>query len=114
MTHPTQQPDSQQGAAQILTRGLPANTEAEQFVLGTVLLDAQMLNPVSASLTADDWSITKHKRIFLAMLELHRNQSAIEALTLANRLRSERLLDKVGGIAYLASLPAAPRCAERQ
>lgn len=105
MTHPTPQSISRQGASQILAaRGMPANTEAEQFVLGTVLLDARMLNPVSASLTADDWSITKHKRIFLAMLELHRNQSAIEALTVANQLRSEQLLDKVGGIAYLASL----------
>lgn len=104
MTHPTEQPGPRQGASQILARGLPANTEAEQFVLGTVLLDERMLNPVSASLTANDWSITKHRRIFLAMLELHRKRSAIEALTVANQLRSEQLLDKVGGLAYLASL----------
>ena len=80
------------------------STEAEQFVLGTVLLDDQMLHPITASLTADDWSSIRHKRIFLAMLALHRNRSAIDILTLSEQLRSEGLLDKVGGVTYLASL----------
>ena len=103
---PMRQPDVPSPGPEHIIRekGLPANTEAERFVLGSVLLDERVLHEVAAVLTEDDWHNPRHWCIFRAMLQLSRKRSAVDVLTLADQLRSQRLLERAGGFPYLVGL----------
>ena len=99
-------------SALALSQGMPGNIEAEQFALGTVMLDDSTFPQVAGVLEEDDFSIEKHRRIFTCMHKLHERGERIEYLTLANELEKFQLKDKIGGIAYLASLTTGmPRLA---
>ena len=89
-----------------LQKGMPANIEAEHFVLGSILLDKEgtVFPRVAGSLTDSDFNIEKHRRIFLRMGELHGRGERIEYLTLTNELERHDQLESVDGIAYIASL----------
>ncbi len=87
-----------------LQRGMPANLEAEMFVLGTVLLDSEKFAQVAGSLVEEDFSTEKHRRIFRCMSSLQERGERIEYLTLGNELEKFKLLDKIGGISYIAGL----------
>ena len=88
----------------VLEKGMPSNVEAEQFVLGSVLLDDQLFPQVGGSLTADDFILEKHKLIFLRMRDLAEKPERIEYLTLVNELERHGQLESIDGIAYIASL----------
>jgi replicative DNA helicase len=85
-------------------KGLPASTEAERFVLGSILLDDQVFEDVHALLETDDFSLEKHKRIYLRMVDLHARGERIDRITLANELTRHDQLDSAGGLDYLASI----------
>jgi replicative DNA helicase len=87
-----------------LEKGLPSNPESEQFVLGSVLLDETLFPQVAGSLTADDFCLEKHRRIFSRMVDLHERGERIEALTLVNELEKHGQLQSCDGFAYIASL----------
>ena len=87
-----------------LEKGLPSNAEAEQFVLGSVLLDETLYPQVAGSLTADDFCLEKHRRIYSRMSNLHERGERIESLTLVNELEKHGQLESCDGIAYIASL----------
>lgn len=88
----------------VLQKGMPANIEAERFVLGSVLLDDQVFPQVAGALEADDFVLEKHKRIFLRMQELSERAERIEYLTLVDQLEKNSQLEAIDGIAYIASL----------
>ncbi|MEZ5396726.1 MAG: replicative DNA helicase [Bryobacterales bacterium] len=88
----------------VLERGVPSNIEAEQFVLGSILLDDQLFPQVGGALTVDDFLLEKHKRIFLRMKDLADRPERIEYLTLVNELDRHGQLESVDGIPYIASL----------
>ena len=54
-----------------LEKGLPTNLDAERYVLGSILLDDTLFVQVAATIEADDFSLEKHRRIFLRMAALH-------------------------------------------
>jgi replicative DNA helicase len=87
-----------------LERGLPANLDAERFVLGAIMLDDTRFTEVAAELEAEHFSLEKHRRIFLRMGELHQRGERIDRVTVANELQAERQLESVDGITYLTSL----------
>src|SRR5579862_7516067 len=87
-----------------LERGLPANQDAERFVLGAILMDDALYIQVAGALEADDFSLEKHRRIFLRMGELYARGERIDRVTVANELQAARQFDSVGGLTYLASL----------
>lgn len=91
-------------SALALQQGMPINTEAEMFVLGSVLLDDSKFAQVAAVLDSDDFATEKHRRIFACMRELDNRGERIEYLTLSNELEKFKHLQSVGGIAYIASL----------
>jgi replicative DNA helicase len=62
-----------------LEKGLPANIDAEKFVLGAILLDDSNFVQVAGHLDAEDFSLEKHKRIFLRMHDLAERGSASTA-----------------------------------
>ena len=85
-------------------KGLPANLDAEQLVLGAILLDDSAFISVAAGLDAEDFSLEKHRRIFSAMYELSQTGERIDRITVANELMKRGHLESVDGITYLVSL----------
>lgn len=86
------------------TRIPPHSVEAEQSVLGSILLDKEAIISVSETLVADDFYKEAHKVIYESMLKLYNNQSEIDLITLADDLRDQGYLNDIGGLPYLTSL----------
>jgi len=85
-------------------RPLPDNLDAERFVLGAIMSDESAFIQVAGTLSADDFSLEKHKRIFLRMSDLHERGETIDRVTLANELMKHGQLQSVDGLSYLVSL----------
>jgi len=88
----------------LLHRVPPQNMEAEQSVLGGILLDNQALNAAQEILSDSDFYSDAHKKIFRAMQDLADRGEPVDLITLSDHLRDKKQLDQVGGAAYLASL----------
>ena len=86
------------------TRIPPHSVEAEQSVLGSILLDKDAMISVSETLMPEDFYKEAHRVIYECMLKLYNNQSEIDLITLADELRDQGYLDDIGGIAYITSL----------
>lgn len=82
----------------------PQNLDAEQSVLGGLMLDAAALDQVEDMITADDFYKPAHGRIFTVIKELHHRNEKADLLTVSNLLESRLELESVGGPAFLVSL----------
>jgi len=87
-----------------LERGLPTNLDAERYVLGSILLDDTLFIQVAAALEAEDFSLEKHRRIFLRMGELSQRGERIDRVTVAEELMKHNQLEACDGLTYLVSL----------
>jgi replicative DNA helicase len=87
-----------------LDRGLPASVEAERSILGAILLDNHSYNEAAEKLSAEDFSLDSHRRIYSRMAELIDAHRAVDIVTLAEELARRKEVEAVGGVAYLASL----------
>jgi replicative DNA helicase len=90
-------------------KGLPANLDAERYVLGSLLLgdranSSKILESVRAHIGPDDFSLNRNKIIFEAMLEMEEKKILVDRVTLADHLISKDKLDAIGGISYLVEL----------
>ena len=86
------------------SRQVPNNTDAESAVLGSVLIDPRTLTDVIPLLKPPDFYLAKHRTIYEAMLSLHRDRSAIDVLTLSDRLERDGKLKRAGGFDALSAL----------
>jgi replicative DNA helicase len=85
--------------------GLPTNTDAERFVLGTILLDCDEFYLAAASqLLPEDFSLEKHRRIFNRMGDIHERGEKIDRVTVVNELRKFNELDSCDGLSYVIGL----------
>ncbi|PRY81436.1 replicative DNA helicase [Alkalibacterium olivapovliticus] len=82
----------------------PQNIEAEQSVLGSILLDPEALIPAMEFVEANDFYRRAHQLIFQIMMELNERNEAIDVVTIANSLETKSLLEDVGGTPYLAEI----------
>jgi len=82
----------------------PQNVEAEQAVLGSILLKADAFGTVLEILKPDDFYKDGHRLIFESMLDLFDKNEPQDLLTVSNLLRDINKLDQVGGPMYLATL----------
>src|SRR5918996_630437 len=82
----------------------PQSIEAEQSVLGSILIDADAILRVGDFLKPGDFYRAQHGEIYEAMLALHGQREPIDLVTLGDELSRRDRLDEVGGPAYLASL----------
>ena len=82
----------------------PHSTEAEQAVLGGIILSNQHWDGIAERVIAEDFYTFAHKAIFQTMEELMRNQTPIDLITLDQALKAKGISDSVGGFAYLADL----------
>ncbi len=82
----------------------PQNIEAEQSVLGSILLENSAVNKVLEVLSAGDFYNEAHRKIFNVTVELSERNEPVDLITLSNALKDRSMLDSVGGTTYLASL----------
>lgn len=92
--------------AQITSPGkmLPSNMEAEQAVLGALLIDPDTIIKVVPIVHAEDFYLEKHTWIFEAILALHERREPIDFLTVVAELERRGKLNDVGGAAYITAL----------
>ncbi|MDQ1693585.1 MAG: replicative helicase [Acidobacteriaceae bacterium] len=88
-----------------LERGMPASPDAERSILGAILLEnAHYHEAAEKKLTADDFSLDSHRRIFGRMDELIGAGRHVDLVTLVEELARRKEVESVGGVAYIASL----------
>lgn len=90
-----------------LRRVPPQNLEAEQSVLGAILIENEAIDRVLEHLKPEDFYRATHREIFAAMIELSNQNKAIDAITLTDLLRAKGKLEAIGGPAYIGDLAAA-------
>ena len=82
----------------------PQNIEAEQSILGGILLENSSINSALEVLSKGDFYNEAHRKIFSIIIELSEKNEPVDLITLSNALKDKSLLDSVGGTSYLASL----------
>lgn len=82
----------------------PQNIEAEQAVLGAILLDKDALYKIADILRPDDFYREDHKQIFSSMLGLFEKRAPIDLVTLTDQLNKDKKLEVAGGATYLTHL----------
>ena len=89
---------------QALTYHPPADQEAEQSVLGAILVRPSTLDAVADLLTPGDFYREAHGRIFQAMLDLYGKNEPVDLVTVCALLRNRKQIEGVGGDVFLAGL----------
>ena len=82
----------------------PQNLDAEQAVLGSILIDRDAIIEVADFLHTEDFYRQAHARIFAAMLSLFEHREPIDVVTVAEELERAGELESVGGASYLSTL----------
>jgi replicative DNA helicase len=82
----------------------PQNIEAEQAVLGGILIDKNAIFRVADTLTPADFYAPAHERIYEAVLELYGKHQPIDVVSVGDRLKERGTLKDIGGSSYLAEL----------
>jgi replicative DNA helicase len=85
----------------------PHNIEAEQAVLGCMLLDSDVIPTVTELIRSSDFYREDHREICEAIIDIVENAGPVDIITVAEQLQQRGTLEKVGGIDYLASITSA-------
>lgn len=89
---------------ELLARQLPQSAEAEQAVIGSMLIDPECIPVVIEQLRPDDFYTEENRRIFETIYSMFNNAMRIDAVTVLDQLKSTGLYDDAGGRAYLMQL----------
>ncbi len=82
----------------------PQNIDAEQSVLGGILIENEAINKVMEILTSEDFYRDAHRRIFNGLISLSERDEPADLITVTNELQKIGHLDSIGGASYIASL----------
>ncbi|AJA50098.1 replicative DNA helicase [Clostridium pasteurianum DSM 525 = ATCC 6013] len=85
-------------------RSLPQNIEAEQSVLGSMILDKNAIAEAAEILRGDDFYRENHKLIFNSIIDLYQRDIPVDMITLIEHLRSTEKLEGAGGITYITEI----------
>ena len=88
----------------MLDRVSPQNIEAEQSVLGAILIDQGAIAKISDILQPEDFYREAHKLVYRSAMTLFERGEAIDFITVIDMLRREESLERAGGISYITSL----------
>lgn len=91
----------------LIKRIPPHSIEAEQSVLGSMLIDKDAISVASEALRSEDFYRPDHGMIYEAMLDLYQKNEPVDLVTLKTKLEEKDTLNEVGGITYLSNLAAA-------
>src|SRR5579872_1449207 len=82
----------------------PQNLEAEMALLGSILVDREMMATVAEIIEPSDFYAAMHETIYTALLALYERGEPLDKITLSEELKRRGQLEKIGGLAYLTSL----------
>jgi len=88
-------------------RSLPQSIEAEQSVIGSMIIDKSAIVQVAEKLEENDFYRDGHKIIFKAIFEMFKNDIAVDLITLLEYLKSNDLLEKAGGVTYITEVSSS-------
>lgn len=94
-------------SARPLERHMPSNVQAEQAVLGALLLDGQAMTRIVSFLRASNFYLEKHRWIYQAIWDLYEHRDPIDFLSVSSALDAQGQLQSSGGAAYLTALLTA-------
>ena len=84
-----------------LDRRMPFSLEAEQSLLGSILIDPVCMDTIALLITADDFYLPEHSGIFRAMQSMYLKSKSIDVVTLIEELTKSGTYDEAGGREYL-------------
>ena len=90
--------------SEMIQRIPPNNIEAEQSVLGAMLLDKEAISTATEFITGDDFYREAHKEIFEAIVDIYNRGEPVDLITLTEKLKTRNTLEAVGGITFLTNL----------
>lgn len=86
------------------TAPTPQDKEAEQAVLGSIFYDNSVIDDIPEDLYPECFFIIAHQKIYSAIQDLHKKESAIDEILVGNILKSKGQLEEIGGYGYIGSL----------
>ena len=89
----------------ILGRIPPQSIEAEQSVLGAMMLVSDTIPDVMEILKPDDFYREDHREIFTVIVDLFNHATAVDLVTVSDGLKRRGTLEKIGGLEYLSLIP---------
>jgi replicative DNA helicase len=90
-----------------LGRLQPQNVEAEQSVLGSMLLEKEVISTITEILKCEDFYREDHREIFEAIMDLFDRAEPVDLITVSEQLKLRGTLDNVGGLDYLANIASS-------
>ena len=88
-------------------RSLPHSIEAEQSIIGAMIIDKNAIVKVAEKLKEEDFYRDGHKIIYRAIFEMLKNDMAVDLVTLLEYLKSTDMLEKAGGVAYITEVSSS-------
>ena len=82
----------------------PQNVEAEKSVLGSMLIDQEAIGAAVEVLDEMWFYDNAHRKIYKAVVDLYQARKNVDLVTLSDKLKSDGLLDQVGGVTYLSGI----------
>lgn len=89
---------------QMIGRVPPQSLEAEQSVLGAMLLDKEAIASATEMLKPEDFYRQAHGEIFHAIVQIYNRAEPVDLITLSEQLKNTDILEQVGGVVYIAEL----------
>lgn len=88
----------------IMSRVPPQSIEAEQSVLGAMLLDKDAIATATETLKPEDFYKEANGAIFYAIVQIYNRSQPVDLITLSEQLKNTDILEQVGGVAYISDL----------
>ena len=87
-----------------IIRQMPVSVEAEQALLGAIIINPDAFDTVGGMIDAEDFYLKEHKHIYLALVKMFAASKTIDVVTLVNALVEQGDRDEAGGIQYITML----------
>ena len=87
-----------------LIKQVPVSVEAEQALLGSILVNPEAFDKIGGMVSADDFYVSEHKHIYTALLKMYAQNKTIDVVTLVNALVEMGDRDEAGGVQYITLL----------
>ncbi len=87
-----------------LIKQVPVSVEAEQALLGSIIVDSDAFDKISGFISAEDFYVAEHKHIYSALLKMYVQSKTIDVVTLVNALVELGDRDEAGGVQYISLL----------
>ena len=82
----------------------PQSIEAERAVLGAMMIDDEAIGVAIEHIDSSYFYETAHQKVFTSIVDLYSNRKNVDLITLSDQLKTQGLMDSIGGVAYLTQL----------